>query len=789
MSRALFPTLTLPALTALLLASGCDFATGAACESDDNCPEQAPFCVDIVDGVGSCTADIPADAGPRLDAGQQLDAGVDAGGDDDGGADDAGDNDAGDSDAGGNDAGDIDAGPSDGGADAGDAGPPDPCDSPAPDAGVLVPTIGFWFPRTDVTTDEPLFRVRGQAYDPTRVCSVDVNGVQATYEASTREWIADLPLTLGDNELVVTVNGPPGRSLTQAGATVKRVGALLSEPRGAALVLGPGGQTVVAMADNATSHVYGLDVSTLQTVYLSGSRRGAGPLIGNPRHITGSMGGSVYYVTNAVEIARIDADTGDRTLLASDTVGTGAFGTFEQLAMSDDGQAVFIFDSNAGQILRMDVVTRARTVVSSGAQGGGPTLQVQGDFTVMGDTPYVATHSGGFTILAIDPSTGDRSVLSSDGVGTGPIPQGGGPLYPNTGTANELLMISSDGQLYSINVADGSRNTIVDVRGNTAQRNASGLVADGTHVYVVDTLMEAVHVVGRSPLTVELHPDVAGSGMRLDDPDRLALSSMGDLLYVSTDFNRVYRVVVDGGDRAIYSGDLVHGDGYSYGSIDDLALDDDGDLLVVDATNHAIWRVPGATRAVWAANSGFPAGSRGTGTSLDEPIALARGDLGHGLRQATNDRFVTIDSGAVRTLVSTSIALESIGDIAYSFAGGYYYATQPNANAILQLDGASTSILSDNSSSGDAIYGSLRAIHGNTDGLWVLNGSPEAIIEVDVTDGSREYASAQFMGNGPMFGGGRGLIVEGQNAYVVSQQMNAVIVVDTATGERAVVSQ
>lgn len=783
------------ALVALVWAScglsACDFATGAACESDENCPDQAPVCADISDGVGACRVEPIADAGAVPDAGPD-DAGGDAGGDVDAGADDAGaDTDAGpEADAG----GPIDAGPGDAGGDAGFDGGVAPCLAGAGvDAGgPLLASAGFAFPISEVTTDEETLLVRGSAWDDVEVCSVTVNGVAGVYDFPTRQWTVDLPLSLGDNELVLVVTAPGDESITLTGTTVHRVDALPLEPRGGALIIGPGSERMFAAADNASGHVYGVRVSDGEIVYLSGARRGGGTpaaSIDFPFSVASDPLSTDLFVINTISVIRVDAVTGDRTVVSSLTVGGGPVGSWQGIAVEAGGQRLFLHDPNAQLILAVDVFTGIRNVIASNTVGNGPALEAAAGFTWAAGKLYLATHTGGFEIIEIDPATGNRSVLSSAGVGVGLLPSGAGPITPDVGaTPAGLLVMSQDGSLYAVEFASGDRSSLGDLSAAADYRGAVGMASDIDNIYVTDHNVPAFHIWNRAGQVASTYPNAAGSGARLDWPDQLMLDPTGTFLYVSDRQERVFRVVVDGGDRLVVSSDAFHNDGASYSSIDDLQLDHSGELLVVDQGGNAVWRIISGSRGGFATNSGFAFGDVGIGTAVNAPFALARGDSGHAMLQGGADGFVLIDGGLARSAVDVGVPIDPDADLTYSFAAGFYFATNPTAGTVLKIDGTATVFSAAGVGMGNAFNNPL-AIAGSTEGLWVLNEQPQSIVEVDVDTGDRTVVTADYEAFGPTFSGAQSMHVEGTTAWVTSLGRNAVMVVDLVTGERAIVSQ
>jgi hypothetical protein len=126
-------------------------------------------------------------------------------------------------------------------------------------------------------------------------------------------------------------------------------------------------------------------------------------------------------------LIRVDVETGDRTLITQSGDGNGADfepGPFHIARESNGDILVYGFTPNyAGWIHRVDVDTGHRSVVSNEFVGTGPILfpaagmeidPISGDIVVC-----VSATSGG--LICVDPTTGDREWLAGNGIGTGPF--------------------------------------------------------------------------------------------------------------------------------------------------------------------------------------------------------------------------------------------------------------------------------------------------------------------------------------------------------------------------------
>lgn len=87
------------------------------------------------------------------------------------------------------------------------------------------------FPPPSALTDAATMRVRGSAYDADGVAGVSVDGVPASRADGFATWWAEVPLAIGENEIVVaTLDALGNFDRAAASTTLRRDGALLVSP-------------------------------------------------------------------------------------------------------------------------------------------------------------------------------------------------------------------------------------------------------------------------------------------------------------------------------------------------------------------------------------------------------------------------------------------------------------------------------------------------------------------------------------------------------------------------------
>jgi streptogramin lyase len=155
------------------------------------------------------------------------------------------------------------------------------------------------------------------------------------------------------------------------------------------------------------------------------SQVGIGTSFAAPHDLAIELSGDVLVFDSALEaVFRIDATSGDRTLLSSALEGSGPdFVSPRNITLEATGH-ILISDSNTtpgspGLIYRVDPLTGERTIVASGDVGSGRDLETPVGLTVDVNGRIAVLDFAAGIILLIDPVTGDRTIVSSSQQGTG----------------------------------------------------------------------------------------------------------------------------------------------------------------------------------------------------------------------------------------------------------------------------------------------------------------------------------------------------------------------------------
>jgi outer membrane protein assembly factor BamB len=165
-------------------------------------------------------------------------------------------------------------------------------------------------------------------------------------------------------------------------------------------------------------------------------------------------------------------------------VGTGSTFSPAFVSLGSSGQDVFSTGNGTGEVWRVDATTGDRTLVSSAANGIGPALGNLFDLVVAPDGMLLVASAGGLggspAIFSIDPVTGDRIVVSSSALAIGT-----GPVFSRP----QSVVVKADGNLV---VADGATGSLFLVDPSTGNRLDLSSSAMGTGPAFVEPLGLAI---------------------------------------------------------------------------------------------------------------------------------------------------------------------------------------------------------------------------------------------------------------------------------------------------------
>ena len=266
-----------------------------------------------------------------------------------------------------------------------------------------------------------------------------------------------------------------------------------------------GGSLVVTVPAGNASSLLRVDPSTGDRSVVSDAVTGAGVPLYAPRSVAVGADGALL-VSEAADdparedrVQRVDAATGDRTIIANPTTGTGpVLGFPTGIAVEPGGDAV-VTDLVLDAVVRVDPATGNRTSVADATTGHGPALTramaidaAPDGRLVVAEVPFDPTFCVYLcpselcgiclipapSLVAVDPASGDRTRVSGGGsclvvsISNCLTPYlgrtGSGPdLFEPTGVAVEspgsYVVADGLGAVVRVNAATGRRRVLTDL--------------------------------------------------------------------------------------------------------------------------------------------------------------------------------------------------------------------------------------------------------------------------------------------------------------------------------------
>ena len=229
-----------------------------------------------------------------------------------------------------------------------------------------------------------------------------------------------------------------------------------------AIAAGAAGELFVGAADRLMQ----VDPSTGNRVVVSDNSTGDGPSLLSAKALAVDVTGDIVWLHSqlspsfpATAVFRIDAATGNRHVLSSDSVGTGPpFRSAEALAVEPEGSVV-VTDAASGALIRVNSITGDRTFLSGGPIGTGPPLACPVGLAIEPTGTLVLPAACPAGIIRVDTNTGDRAIVSDASTGSGP------PFDSPTDIAVEAsgaLLVTDYMTVKRVDPSTGARTTLSD---------------------------------------------------------------------------------------------------------------------------------------------------------------------------------------------------------------------------------------------------------------------------------------------------------------------------------------
>jgi hypothetical protein len=123
--------------------------------------------------------------------------------------------------------------------------------------------------------------------------------------------------------------------------------------------------------DNGALTLFHVDLLTGETNEISNGARGAGSIIESVNSMAIDFQNSIAYIITYNEIYSVNLISGNRTILASDSVGTGpSLDNLAGIQVSSTGDKLFVVNNKTdGELLEVSTTNGDRTILSNSVNG------------------------------------------------------------------------------------------------------------------------------------------------------------------------------------------------------------------------------------------------------------------------------------------------------------------------------------------------------------------------------------------------------------------------------------
>lgn len=668
------------------------------------------------------------------------------------------------------------------------------------------PTASIAFPPPVSYTDADKLTVRGTSADANGISAIKVNGVDASSRDGFLTWSVEVPITVGSNQLVVSSTDSLGNtSSSAASASVSNRGPAIASSGG--FVYDESTKRLI-VADRSAGAIYSFDEHGVGTVLVARDYTDVVP-IGYHGIVLDSANNRALLL-KSVTVNALNLTSGQITGVSYCSNDT-SIGMSKAEALAIDpahARAFLITSENSPTVASIDLSSGNCTVIASGTVGTGQALQSGSAIEYDGITDPAnprllvgSTNNG--NVVAIDIATGARTVLSSKD-----------SSYATTemkldADHNRLLVLDSkQAALFGVDLQDGTRTLL-----GAISRPSHGLAiaADGT-IFAGEDPGEILRINSSATAAETLVHSQVGDGPRMTVSYGLAIeqpSGVPTSLLVS-DLSSLSRIDLATGNRTIVSSASVGGGPYT-GRIANFAIDtrpnhtghavgimrgNDYSLVSIDlATGDrdqiADLGLPSATHVVneirvdAANNRAIVVDIDSSGAANDALYAI---DLATGQRRTISDNAT---GGGDALHFPSSLVLEPASNPTRAIV------SNGNAHNLLSIDLATgaRSIFSTGAAPQflpgpltlDSTNGRLLGADDygfNVFSAPLSTGIPQAISGFDA-------AAPKLYGHGPTMVGASGTAIDPRAdvAYVTQPSANSVIAIDLQTGDRVLLSR
>lgn len=710
-----------------------------------------------------------------------------------------------------------DGGSSDGGAS--DAGPlPD-----GPETDFEAPAASIVFPPPQSVTDAETLTVRGTAGDATGVTAVLVNGTAATSDDGFATWQAEIPLTEGDNPIVVTTEDSLGNASAEAAqaAVVRTVEVAPS----ASAVTWDRVRNRPIVLDTTSNSIYVIDPQTRKRALLSDGNTGT-PALLSPSAVAWDVQSQRILVADtgigldpeaaaAPAIIAIDPVSGARSVLSDAGRGSGTpLVSPTSLTWDQRTNRALVLDNEVenGQLRQRLLAINAagaREVVGSLEPAGIIAVSVAWDEQV-----HRALILDGFgkALHAFDVVDGSIVTLSSAGDGGAnefslPIAVTWDPVH------NEALVTDLGlDALIAVNVQTGTRAILASpsVGTGSAPRSPVGVAWDygSNRILVADNELGAVlAITAENGDTQVLSDAYHGTGPALRAATALSWDPENNrALIADTSLRGVMAIDPASGNRTVITAPFL-GSGTALVAPVALTWDESMDrVLVLDANPGVLIAVDPTTGQRRILSDG----SDGVQPDLGAPRAVAWDTYNSRAVVVNEQELVAIEVETGKRSIASRLGILGEGPGFMTPRAVAVWTSEPGNDVVFVTDSAQDALFYVDIDVEVASAGNRALLSDATNGAGPALGRPIAVgwdpereqalvldadlgslIGIDVTTGNRTILSSAEVGKGPHLVSPTALVWDptSTRVLVLDTALRAVLAVDPVTGERVILAR
>lgn len=711
-------------------------------------------------------------------------------------------------------------------------------DSPAPEVNIDFPFAHANYSLSDIGLTVGVTHPRLQDIDV--VANAGGEEVTGTVMPDGRFLLDAMDIPPGGDAFTIHVTASHG-----GGETVTESVTLSKRPdltSVTSLALDPGANRLL-MADRNSASILALSLTTLGLELVSGPGKGQGPLLENPRDLDlDGQTGDIYVLDRELRAVFRVAAGGDRSMVADDSIGAGDNLRGPSGMVFDPARGgPLVWDDITNRLYDVDPVTGDRTVISSNTTGTGPpiyfywgmTLDAARDRVLVTETQQV---------FAIDLATGARAVLSPYDTEPEIFSRHFSGISAGTTSSISYLTDIFNNAVVKMDAFSGRRRSVSSSGLNDPENPVyhpvigTGPPLEAPADVVFDEIRNRVFIVEGwygNPV-IEVDPDngdrtvladgSVGSGIHLRGVRGISLDSEHQVAYVVDGVADIVMAIdLETGDRQLIAGD-ANGRGTINAFPIGVAHDPvSGDVYVADFTLDSlsiIDRDTGTTRVI--SDDGI-----GSGPPFENPydleLNLAAGvayvldnlayavysvDLTNGTRQIVSSPVIGtgppfgdprgLDLDAENSRLFVSDAAPGTSDCIYSvdLPSGDRSVVSCNSVGLgqgfsnlsdLAWDRVNVRVLAL-----DDVRNALFSVDATTGNREIISGDNSLLLRViDPDTGFYEYVDVpRVAGGGPPLRRPRSIDFdpERQIAYITDDAYKGVIAVDVVSGYRQLIS-